>query len=333
VGYLPPQHEYDTQDSVVVCGLSAVVGGVCAGRRESEVCGLGYEPPSGPGWWDDIDEGDLSDEGDDVFSVESGTGTCQAYHACVKMQTPALKAAVRTKYSIGPGGEAIRHDIPKSYDDAATHPESAKLWEACIREYEAHMDCGTWTLRLAAECYQSGKMPIDCMWIYDCKVDQTTQDFMLWKARLVARGDQMVYLRDYMATYSGVVRHSTWRLFLAVCASRGLLCTGADVSTAYLHAPLRDYVVWMKQQRGFEQTVDGKEALCRLQMAIYGLKQSAREWLITVIGWLVESGGSFSVRRTDTCLCTSAEGSSWSCLYGWTTYSWEAARRSCVIRS
>ena len=36
------------------------------------------------------------------------------------------------------------------------------------------------------------------MCIYDCKVDKNTQEYVLWKARLVARGDQTVYLRDYM---------------------------------------------------------------------------------------------------------------------------------------
>ena len=86
-----------------------------------------------------------------------------------------------------------------------------------------------------------------------------------------------------------MVRHGTWRLYkthskcskyLALCALLGLVLTGADVSTAYLHAPLRDHVVWMRQPKGFVQKVDGKDALCRLQMAIYGLKQSAREWAI-----------------------------------------------------
>ena len=100
----------------------------------------------------------------------------------------------------------------------------------------------------------------------------------------------MVYLRDYMTTYSGVVRHSTWRLFLAVCAFLGLLITGADVSTAYLHAPLRDFIVWMQQPPGFKFEVEGQPALCRLKMAIYGLKQPAREWAITVITWLLEYG-------------------------------------------
>ena len=69
-----------------------------------------------------------------------------------------------------------------------------------------------------------------------------------------------------------------------------LIVTGADVSTAYLHAPLRGYEVWMKCPRGFQQTIDGKPALCRLNMALYGLKQSAREWAITLIAWLIEWG-------------------------------------------
>ena len=106
----------------------------------------------------------------------------------------------------------------------------------------------------------------------------------------MARGDQTVYMRDFMETYSGVVRHQTFRIFLAVCAQLCLVLTGADVSTAYLHAPLRDYTVWMRQPRGFEVRLDGQLALCYLKMALYGLRQSAREWAITVVGWLVEYG-------------------------------------------
>ena len=90
------------------------------------------------------------------------------------------------------------------------------------------------------------------------KVDKTTLALVLYKARIVARGDEMVYLRDYLQTYSGVVRLSTVRTFLAVCALYNLTLTGADVSTAYLHAPLRDVEVWMRQPRGFDgYTING----------------------------------------------------------------------------
>ena len=137
----------------------------------------------------------------------------------------------------------------------------------------------------------------------------------LWKARLVARGDQMVCGRDYVETYSGVVRHQTFRLFLAVCAMLGLTLTGADVSTAYLHAPLRHHTVWMQQSRGFEETIDGKPALCFLMMALYGLKQSAREWAITVVGWLRDYG--FTQCVSDRYLFVLREGESLMYLLIW----------------
>ena len=249
----------------------------------------GYVAPSGPGWWDDDVASDDSDDGDDEFSVLTG-GVVSAYKACVKVSATAYKAAARTRFSAGPDGSTLRHDIPRGYDEAARHPEAAGIWEAMVREMNAHADCQTWTVRPASECYAMGKEPIDNMWVYDCKVDQTTSKFLLWKARLVGRGDQMVYLRDYLDTYSGVVRHATFRMFLATCAMLNLVVTGADVSTAYLHAPLRDFVVWMKLPRGFPADFNGAPALCRLNMALYGLKQSAREWAITLIEWLVAWG-------------------------------------------
>ena len=270
-----------------------------------------------PGWWALESEGDLSDAGDAEFAVLCGREV-QTYAACIKLprqQFSAFKAANRTRFSMGPAGQVMRHDVPKGYDEAAIHPECAKLWEAMVREYNSHEDCQTWVLRPAHECYDSGKTPIDCMWVYDCKVDSTTQSFQLWKARLVGRGDQMVYLRGYTTTYSGVVRHGTWRLYLALCALLGLVLTGADVSTAYLHAPLRDHVVWMRQPKGFVQKVDGKDALCRLQMAIYGLKQSAREWAITVISWLTTWG--FKQCVSDRYLFVCVQGASTLLLLIW----------------
>ena len=245
---------------------------------------------TGPGWWSGADDdGDLSDDDDDVFAVCTA-GVSTPYAACTKVPTNVWKAAARTRFSEGPDGMSLRHDIPRGYDEASRHPEAAAIWEAMIREMNAHDDCGTWELRPATECFAKGRTPIDCMWVYDCKVDATSHRFLLWKARLVGRGDQMVYLRDYMETYSGVCRHSTFRMFLAACAVLALVVTGADVSTAYLHAPLRNYEVWMKVPRGFPASINGVPALCRLKMALYGLKQSAREWALTLIAWLLEWG-------------------------------------------
>ena len=158
----------------------------------------------------------------------------------MRRQVSVYKAQkVREKWSVGVDGMR-KHEIPKGYFDAARHPDAPQIWCAMQREFNSHMDCGTWEYRPQSECYGEGRTPIDNMWVYDCKVDQTSREFLMWKARLVGRGDQMVYLRDFFQTYSGVIRLSTFRTFLAVCALYDLTLTGADVSTAYLHAPLRD---------------------------------------------------------------------------------------------
>ena len=158
-----------------------------------------------------------------------------------------------------------------------------------VKEHNSQIDCGTWVLRPAQECYDEGKKPIDMKWVFDTKVDATTGRMKFWKARIVARGDQQSW-QDFLETYAGVCRHSTLRLLLAIAALLGLVLTAADVSTAYLHAPLRGVTVWMKQPEGFAETIGGEPALCKLKMALYGLRQSAREWAITLREWLIEYG-------------------------------------------
>jgi hypothetical protein len=46
----------------------------------------------------------------------------------------------------------------------------------------------------------------------------------------------------------------------------------------------------MRPALGFPETVGGAPALLRLRMALYGLRQSAREWAITLIEWLLTWG-------------------------------------------
>ena len=82
-----------------------------ATRQEARVCAPGYVQPAGPGWWP-VDDGDLSDEEDDVFST-GGADVVHVpalYQACVKVPVSACKAAVRTRFSKAPDGTTVRHD-------------------------------------------------------------------------------------------------------------------------------------------------------------------------------------------------------------------------------
>ena len=66
-----------------------------------------------------------------------------------------------------------------------------------------------------------------------------------------------------------------------------------DVSTAFIHAPLKEQV-WMKQASGHEEK--GKETwVCLLLKALYGTKQAAHAWqqhlkAIMGRGWLCTVG-------------------------------------------
>ena len=73
-----------------------------------------------------------------------------------------------------------------------------------------------------------------------------------------------------------------------------------DVNTAFLHSLLRE-TNYMRLPPGFRQyDKDGRELICRLVKAIYGLHQSSREWFKTVQDHLTSKG--FNQSWADVCI-------------------------------
>ena len=97
-----------------------------------------------------------------------------------------------------------------------------------------------------------------------------------YKVRLVAQGFTQQYGIDYHDTFSPVVKLVTVFLVLSLVVSRGWCLCQIDVSNAFLHGFLSEEV-YMQQPPGFE---DSRYPLyvCKLQRALYGLKQSPRAW-------------------------------------------------------
>ena len=110
-----------------------------------------------------------------------------------------------------------------------------------------------------------------------------------FKARLTAMGCFQKAGVDYTDTYASVMATRTFRFLLQLlnsCATHSM--EHWDVSTAFIHAPLKERV-YMKQATGHE--VKGKESwVCLLVMALYGTKQASHAWQQHLKGLMVEVG-------------------------------------------
>jgi hypothetical protein len=165
-------------------------------------------------------------------------------------------------------------------------------WETAIRaELSSIHDHHTWVLVDPPE----GVNLVSCKWVFAVK---SKDGFVIrFKARLVARGFSQQYGVDYTETYSPVVKYRTLRILLALIAIQDLTLELMDVQTAYLNAPLKERV-YMRQPEGFEQ--GGPNQVCLLQRALYGLKQSGREWNTHLNEFVLSLG--FKRCVSDTCV-------------------------------
>jgi len=99
-----------------------------------------------------------------------------------------------------------------------------------------------------------------------------------YRARLVVKGYAQKEGVDFNKIFFPMVRLTTIRVVLAMCAAFDLHIEQLDVKTAFLHGELEEYIyIYMLQPEGFEE--QGKENLvCRLTKFLYGLKQAPRCW-------------------------------------------------------
>ncbi|KAH9667565.1 retrovirus-related pol polyprotein from transposon TNT 1-94-like protein [Citrus sinensis] len=112
-------------------------------------------------------------------------------------------------------------------------------------------------------------------WVYKVKRDGNDQ-VERYRARLVVKGYAQKECIDFNEIFSLMVRLTTVRIVLAMCATFDLHLEQLDVKTAFLHGELEEEI-YMLQPEGFAET--GKENLvCRLNKSLYGLKQVPMCW-------------------------------------------------------
>lgn len=136
--------------------------------------------------------------------------------------------------------------------------ETVQWNKATDEEIASHIDNNTWTLKKLPK----GRKAIKAKWMF--KVKNNGQDEPVrYKARLVAKGCSQKFGVDYIKTVAAVIAHAV---------QQTMKIYQMDAVTAFLQGDL-DEEIYMQQPEGYE---DGSELVCKLNKAVYGLKQASR---------------------------------------------------------
>lgn len=148
--------------------------------------------------------------------------------------------------------------------------ENKAQWQAAMAdELKSLAENGTWEL----VDLPAGKKILRTMWVFKTKLDDNG-NVQKYKARLVAKGCAQVPGRDFGETFSPVIRYNSIRFLVALAARKGFKIDQMDAVTAFLQGDLNEDI-FIQQPEGFS---DKTNRVCHLKKAMYGLKQSSRQW-------------------------------------------------------
>ena len=158
---------------------------------------------------------------------------------------------------------------PSSYRGALSSPQ-AKQWK--ISMWEEINALGN-----VKKCWRVVKTPpgvklLRGHFVYKIKLKHNKVD--RFKSRFVVDGSQQEPGIDFKDTFAPVVKHTTFRIFLAICATEGLSIHQMDVKNAFINAPLTEDVYVRPHP---EMKIPDGYCL-KLLKSLYGLRQAPRNW-------------------------------------------------------
>jgi hypothetical protein len=226
--------------------------------------------------------------------AESG-GETWAQTAC------ALSATAETTSQITPANEAPNGNILDLLSDLDEHlAYMATQRDSYVpRDYKEAMErADIWQPAMDTELAilnernvfrwveaPPGAHIIDCKWVYANKYD-AGGDIIKRKARLVARGFNQIAGLEYDETYASVVRMESFRMTVAIAASRGYSIWGRDIVAAYLYAPTR-FTTYVRPPPGAirpEGLDPMKTYVWVLDKSLYGTMDAGHNFQHEVVG-------------------------------------------------
>ncbi|KAJ9511133.1 hypothetical protein QJQ45_013172 [Haematococcus lacustris] len=183
--------------------------------------------------------------------------------ATQQLQQPELYAMTVT--------DSQANDNP-SVAEALSGPQADMWLQAMHAELASLHENQTWCL----VDKPAGARVLPTKWVLKIKRDAAGAIEKI-KARLVAKGYMQVSGVDVGDVYAPVSKHTTLRTLLAKAAAEDMEVHQVDVDAAFLNGQLEpNEIIYVQQPEGF---VEGSyNTVCKLQKALYGLRQAPRAW-------------------------------------------------------
>ena len=242
------------------------------------------------GEWNDM-PALIDSDSDSDYDSDSSLDLCIG-----ETEEKCFQAGERKKFKKFPKKKLHKNpDVPNSWKQATTKPDSEKWIKAAKTEYSQLEEHGTWTTVSEKEPAMVEQQILGNRWVFDRKMNEVTNTVME-KARLVVQGFMQIPGIDYEEVYSAVAMLKSFRILMAISASLGFVVTKLDFKNAYVQAPLKK-TVYMRHPDGFP----GPPGTClKLIKSLYGLVEASKLWADLLKSFLLTLG--FIVCRSDACV-------------------------------
>lgn len=174
-------------------------------------------------------------------------------------------------------------DVPKTWKQVLRSPNKDKWIKAADAEFSSLLGMKTWTLvprPLKRKIIRS-------KWVFKPK-SRPDGSIIKLKARLVAMGFAQKKGIDFDEVFAPTTRFETLRLILSLLGSKAWGGYQIDFTAAFLNSHL-DEPVYMSQPPGYKDQ-EHPDWVCEVNNALYGLKQSPRQWNKALHALLVSLG-------------------------------------------
>lgn len=196
--------------------------------------------------------------------------------------------------------------IPESYNEAI-HSKNKNKWTLAIKnELKNLYDNNIMTY---INKIPKGTNVISTKWVFNIKKDENN-NISKFKAPLVARGFKQQKGEDYDLTYSPTLNTDSIKLLIALAAKFKWKIYQLDIKAAYLNANL-DKPIYMNIPQGDKNYQKG---FWRLNKTLYGLKQSGRQWFLTISQFLIKN--DFIQIKSEQCIFKKIKNGKLVCIIG-----------------